>query len=111
MPIAHCFCNEIKISENMLSEIAGQWAADIDVDLTDITLNAIPLAAQAGKNYALLVNLYLPSLWQEQDVTRIQESLVRILCAKLQLKAADVFVLTTIIQPGHVYENGTTLRW
>ncbi len=111
MPIAHCFCKDISVSKNSWAEIALQWAADIGVDLSDVTLNAIPLAAQCGKNYTLMVNLYLPSLWPEADVARIQESLVKILSAKLQLNEADIFVLTSIIQSGHVCENGATLRW
>ena len=111
MPIANCFIKEKKIARQNIQDLAEKWASEVKVDVKDICLTFIPDCIQAGQQYKVLVNLYLPSLWSKDQVKHIQKSLLGILCGFFNVDASKVFIMTSNIQSGHVVENGEIVKW
>ncbi len=111
MPIANCFIKEKQISLKELRKLSESWASEIQVDVDDVCLTFIPDCIQAGQQYKVLVNLYLPSLWSEDQVNHIQKSLLGILCGFFKVDSSQVFIMTSIIQSGHVVESGEIVKW
>lgn len=111
MPIANCYINS-KISKNLIFEdICGEWASLIGVDPKDISINIIRDFEQYGQNYALMIDLFLPSLWSEADVQRIQKSLSGLMSKHLKVEEREIFIKTLIIASGHVFSNGKSENW
>jgi hypothetical protein len=111
MPIVNCFIKDKKVSQRELQEFAEKWASELNVEVKDICLTFISNCVQGGQQYEGLVNLYLPSLWTETDINRIQNSLLTNLCELLKTEASKIFIITSIIQSGHVVENGEIVNW
>ena|SRR5690554_971742 len=111
MPIANCFIKDKKVTQQEFQQLAEKWASEVKVDVKDICLTFIPNGIQAGQQYNALVNLYLPSLWNDDQIKHIQKSLLRILCEFLKVESSEVFIMTFIIQSGHVVENGEIMEW
>lgn len=111
MPIANCFIKNKQIKPEDLQELIIKWSEEIQVDVKDICFTVVTDFLQAGQQYEILVNLYLPSLWSENDVTTIQKGLMRVLTTFFKLKPSEIFILTSIIQSGHVVENGEIVEW
>jgi hypothetical protein len=112
MPIANCFLtkkNDLLTAKG--EEIITVWAQAINVDPSDITMNWITNFHQFGRSYAILVNLYLPTLWSERDIHAIQRSLQKTLTQLLAIEETEIFILTSLIQSGHVVENGNAVLW
>jgi hypothetical protein len=111
MPIANCFTKNKQSSQQEIQEVAEKWAEQIKVDVKDICLTFIPKCNQGGQQYEVLVNLYLPSLWDQDNIKLIQKSLVNILSDFHNTEASEIFIMTSIIQSGHVVENGEIVEW
>lgn len=111
MPIANCFIKRKDIPETLLDTMVREWGMRIGVAEKDICLNFISGFVQAGRSYEVMVNLFLPNLWAEQDIRNIQQSLLDILSGSLHLKKEDIFIMTSVIASGHVVENGQIITW
>ncbi|HMO60790.1 MAG TPA: hypothetical protein PKC39_05280 [Ferruginibacter sp.] len=111
MPIANCYLNNCSITNTKADAIANEWAGIINVDIKDVCLSFINIQYQAGRQYRCLSRLYLPSLWQQQQVEKIQMSLQQVLTRHLELKPAEIFIITSIINSGHVVEDGKIIHW
>jgi hypothetical protein len=110
MPIANCYL-QIAFSNQQLETLTKEWAETIEVDLKDICLSFIKVAEQTGQNYKVMVNLFLPTLWDTRDIERIQLSLDSALKKHLNLGSNDVFIITNTVRSGNVIENGQTIKW
>lgn len=111
MPIANCFIKDTPVSPDMAQTIASEWSEKIQVGLKDVCLTFIPHCIQGGQLYKILVNLYLPSLWSPTEIERIQKGLLSVLCNHFHCKAPEIFIMASIIQSGHVLENGQIVEW
>ncbi|MBC9796109.1 hypothetical protein [Sinomicrobium weinanense] len=111
MPILHCFVKQKDVPELLLDSIVKEWGMRIGVADNDICINMVSGFVQAGKSYAILANLYLPALWSDQDVRNIQQSLLEVLSGNFHVREEDIFIMTSIIQSGHVVENGQIITW
>lgn len=111
MPIAHCYLSPSLTHQADFAQLVKDWALEIGVSEKDITLNIISTHQQYGQQYQVMVNLYLPSLWPENAVKNIQESLAALLVKHLSISPQDLFIMTSIIQSGHVYSDGQTEEW
>lgn len=111
MPIANCFIKEREIWISGLDSMAIEWAELIGADQKDICLNIITNFHQFGNQYSIMVNLYLPSLWSDSDVRRIQMGLVKVITKYLNISSDKIFIVTSIVQSGHVVENGEAVSW
>ena len=111
MPIANCFIKKELLKKPNKYQLVEDWVSSINVDVEDITLNLIAAFEQLGNNYKIMVQLYLPSLWTENNIKNIQVQLIRVLKNFFEVKEKDIFILTNIIKSGHVVENGQIIRW
>lgn len=111
MPIVHCFVKQKDIPEPLLDSIVKEWGMRIGVAENDICINMVNGFMQAGKSYAILANLYLPALWPDRDVRNIQQNLLEVLSGNFRVREEDIFIMTSMIQPGHVVENGQIITW
>jgi hypothetical protein len=111
MPIANCYINQITISSQELDTLTKEWAETIEVDLKDICLSIIDVSQQTGQNYKVMVNLFLPTLWDKSNIERIQLSLDKLLKKHLKLGVSDVFIITNTVLSGNVTENGHIVKW
>ncbi|MTI40240.1 hypothetical protein [Fulvivirga lutimaris] len=111
MPIANCYINTKIPEKTDFNKIVLEWSDKIGASPQDITLNVFTDFVQYGNKDAAMVNLYLPSLWPQQDVENIQSSLSGLLEKYLKIEPDQVFIMTSIIQSGHVFSDGKTERW
>lgn len=111
MPIANCFIKAGEVSMSGVESLAREWANQIDADVKDITVNVITGHQQSGQQYAVLVNLYLPDFWTEDEIKIIQLGLLNSIKECLHIDEEQVFIMTSIIEAGHVVENGKIVSW
>jgi hypothetical protein len=111
MPIATCFLKEGAITEEIIQQIAQGWATDIGVATHDVCLTVVSNYVQAGRTYAAMVHLLLPTLWQPHEVRKIQKSLAKHIASHLQVKFADIFIISSMVESGNVLENGNVVEW
>lgn len=109
MPIANCHITA-PAAEGDADEIASRWAARAGIDPAEMTINLIS-AQQGGKRYGAMAWLYLPSLWDDHAVESLSEGLAAALAEVLRIDDRSVLVLTTIVQPGLVVEDGRVVSW
>ncbi|MTI30747.1 hypothetical protein [Xanthovirga aplysinae] len=111
MPIANCFIKDNKLNQEKLHELAIEWAKMIQVAVNDICITTTSNFMQGGQQYEVMVNLFLPSLWSQDDIKKIQSSLLGLLVKYLEIKSSEIFIITSIIESGHVIENGEIIDW
>lgn len=111
MPIATCFLKNKKADDNTLGVIANEWSTVINVDVKDISITFVQDYYQAEQNYSALVYLYLPSLWSEKSIKNIQTEPLNLLIQHLNISHDRILIITSIIQSGHVIENGDVVIW
>ena len=75
-----------------------------------MTVNLVA-ARQGGKRYAAMAWLYLPSLWPDEAVVALSEGLAAALADALAVDPSSVQVLTSIVPPGLVIEDGRIVHW
>lgn len=111
MPIANCF---VRAGVPAAAEIHGLtclWAQESCISDDHMTINMAAGTRQDGAPYSIVAFLYLPSSWSSEDVGRLQVGLARALAKAFALDPADVQVITSIVESGHVVENGETQEW
>ena len=111
MPIANCYIKNKQVSQGELEELAGKWAEKLHIDIKDICLTILTDFTQVGQQYEVMINLFLPSLWAEEDVKTIQKTLLELLKSYLKIDPSEIFLITSIVQSGHVMENGKIAEW
>ena len=111
MPIAHCLVKDFVILPHEWDDVVTDLAEKAKLNKTDITLNVIANTHQFGNHYKIMVNLYLPTLWTSMDVELIQTSLLQAFIENLKLNPSEIFILTSLIESGHVVENGKIVWW
>lgn len=111
MPIANCLCKKDNITKEKSENIVSEWAEIAEVDIKDICLNFIHNYSQFGQQYSVLANLYLPSLWSEDGIKKVQLGLLQTLAKHLELREDEIFIMTSIINSSHVIENGNVVEW
>ena len=110
MPIANCIVKK-KYSSNILKLIPKELATDLNIDIKDITINFIESFFQAGNPYEIMIFLKLPSIWEDKDIKRIEKGFVSIFSKIINISVQDIFLITEIIQSGHVVDNGEIEYW
>lgn len=111
MPIANCYIKNREIPKNELEDLVRQWAELWHIDVSDICLTVLTEFMQVGQQYEVMINLFLPSLWSNGDVRSIQKALLELMMNYLKIEPSDIFLMTSIIQSGHVMENGGIVEW
>ena len=112
MPIAYLYVNKrVKIDETQSERLIDDWSKIANVNKEYCTINVVENFIQVGTLYKVMVNLYLPSLWEEDDIRKIQKSLFESIVNNLDIEPNDVFIMTSVIQSGHVLDKGTLEEW
>lgn len=111
MPIANCYIRK-ELSEKVdFSQLIKEWAHALKIRESDITLNVLSDFKQFGQQYPAMINLFLPSLWSEADIEKIQRTLSEMLQKHLEIGSSQLFIMTSIIESGHVFSEGKVERW
>ena len=109
MPLAICHVPEgVEVDAD---RVVRAWSAHSGVEPTNMTVTVVRAAAQGGAPAPVLVTLALPSLWSAAEVDRLQLGLAAALAGVLARPPGDVTVVTSVVAPGHVVEDGTVQRW
>jgi len=111
MPILNCYTSKTNLQANQWDRFVESWAKIISVDKKDISIHVIADFFQVGERYELKAELYLPSLWSDNAVIHIQQSFLTLAEKMLKIKQSDIFLMTQIIQSGHVIDRGKTEEW
>ncbi|MEP0366298.1 MAG: hypothetical protein ABJN36_02950 [Cyclobacteriaceae bacterium] len=111
MPIANCFLKEKYFDQSVFDALTEDWSIEIGVSLEDITINWMSVNNQSGKSYEAIIHLYLPTVWSEDQVAKIQLSLSKQIAKHFDLDSKQVFIMTSVIKSGHVVSNGEVEKW
>jgi len=111
MPIANCLVRDIEVDPVLWEKITTDLATLIKLSTDDITLNVSVNGMQFGKKYRVMVHLYLPTIWNALDIEMIENSLYKALQTNLSTRPDEIFIMTSLIEPGHVVENGKIIWW
>jgi hypothetical protein len=111
MPIVNCFVGEDVLGGADLEELVPLWAEESGVGAEQMTINVVSPSIQVGAGYQVMAFLFLPSLWSSEDVRRLQLGLASALRRAFAVPAAEVHVLTSIVESGHVVEDGEIVDW
>lgn len=112
MPIANCIitsnCNKGSGESNELIKL---WASESKKSSEDMTINITTSDEQYGKQYAVMANLLLPSIWSDSDISQLQLGLAKALSLHFNVSLKEVFVATCIVNSGMVVEEGKEVEW
>lgn len=111
MPILNCYTSKTNLRDSQWDRLVESWAKMISVEQKDITIQVFTDFVQAGEKYELKVELYLPSLWPDHAIIHIQQSFLTLAEKMLKIKQSDIFLMTQIIQSGHVIDRGNMEEW
>ncbi len=112
MPIANCV-----VSAHCLKNIkpAGKlvdlWAGKSGKPAQQMTLNIIERVQQEGSAYEVMTQLYLPSLWSQDDIELLQLGLADALATYFDIAIGDVQIITHVVESGMVVEDGEVATW
>ncbi len=109
MHIANCIIDQIPSTKG--TDIVAEWAKHSGQSASHMTVNLITRSEQFGNQYEVMVNLFLPSLWSKDNVSKLQIGLARALSHCLQVSLEQVHIVTSIIDSGLVVENGEVITW
>ncbi len=109
MPIAHCV-TALTLPEGAPDPVE-RWAEASGFSAEHMTLYTVVPTQCFGKAYAIMVTLYLPTLWSEAQVERLQLGLVDALAQCFATDIAGIQVITQYVESGHAVEAGRVERW
>lgn len=112
MPIANCIvaphCQKTSCTDDSLVDT---WARESGVSDEQMTINLIRSNAQLGKPYTVMANLLLPSIWADEEISRLQKGLAEALRLYFEISINEVFISTSIVNSGMVVESGKEVSW
>jgi hypothetical protein len=109
MPIANCLVPSVP-DDLDTSEVVAAWSNRSGIDSDEMTVNLLE-AHQAGKPYAVMAWLYLPSIWPDDAVAALSQGLAAALADAFVVEPSSVQVVTSIVASGLVVEDGETVHW
>jgi hypothetical protein len=109
VPIANCIVASVP-DDLDTSAIVAAWSNRSGIDSDEMTINVLE-AHQAGKPYAVMAWLYLPSIWPDDAVAALSEGLAAALAGAFFVELSSVQVVTSIVPSGLVVEDGETVHW
>jgi hypothetical protein len=109
MPIANCLVASVP-DDLDTSDVVAAWSNRSGIDSGEMTINLLE-AHQAGKPYAVMAWLYLPSIWPDDAVAALSQGLAAALADAFVVELSSVQVVTSIVASGLVVEDGETVHW
>jgi hypothetical protein len=111
VPIANCFVHDDVPPGLEIDALTALWSEESGVGSGQMTINVIAGTRQTGAPYRVMAFLYLPSLWSSEQLRQLQVGLARALGRGFAVAPAEVQVITSIVESGHVVEAGETQNW
>ena len=113
MPIANCLIHDDVPAElePEFGSLTARWSEESGISSKHMTINVIAGTRQIGAPYRVMAFLYLPSLWDFEQVRQLQVGLARTLNRAFAVAPDEVQVITSIVDSGHVVEGGKTQTW
>ena len=110
MPIANCYITK-NVKQAIWEQFVQHWGELIEVNQKDITIHIFTDFSQYGNPYTLKAELYLPSLWSGEAIHNTQNSFLVSSEKILGIIPENTFLMTQIIQSGHVFDRGLLQEW
>lgn len=110
MPILTCYTQH-SVTPDQWSDLTEAWSEKIKVARKDICIHVVTDFLQISNQYVLKVELSLPSLWPDEAIQHIQHSFLNLVETKLCIEREDIFLMTHLIQSGHVIDRGKLEEW
>jgi hypothetical protein len=111
VPIANCFVHDDVTPGLEIDALTTLWSEESGVGSEQMTINVIAGTRQAGVPYRVMAFLYLPTVWSAVQVRQLQVGLARALSRGFVVPAAEVQVITTIVESEYVVEGGEIQDW
>ena len=111
MPVVNCLITEDALKLSQTDSIVQYWADLSNINPMDITINILPIYQQLGVGYPIFATMYLPSIWSSEAIKRIQLGLLKTLLVHSNRSKEEVFIVSILIDSGHVVENGIIQQW
>lgn len=112
MPIANCIITSTcQKRPGVAEDLTAIWARESKVSSEHMTINLVASTEQHGNQYAIMVNLLLPSLWSSCEISSLQLGLANALTRYFDVVASEVFISTSIVNSGLVVEAGNEIKW
>ena len=109
MPIANCIITqECTDTSGNLIEL---WAKASGVSAEHMTINIVNRQEQLGRQYKIMANLMLPSIWSKSNISSLQLGLASALSTHYLVEIDEVQVITHIVTSGLVVESGKEINW
>lgn len=109
MPIANCIVTSAcKSDPGNLIEL---WAGESGHSPAHMTVNIVTSTQQFGQACPAMATLWLPSIWTKSDISSLQLGLARALEKYFNLAPNQVHIITQIVIPGMVVEDGQEIQW
>ncbi len=112
MPIANCIvspqCFKRQEGSKKLIEL---WSKESGISSEHMTINIVTNAEQHGKRYEIMVNLFLPSLWSEYNISLLQTGLAKALSSHFNVTVNEIHIVTSLIHSGMAVEAGNQVEW
>lgn len=109
MPIANCLVSSNCKSGN--ANLIDLWAKESGLSSKDMTITITRYDLQVGNKYDAIVNLYLPSMWSINNISKLQMGLSKAVAEYFTLTIEKVIVITSVIEAGNVVEAGEIVKW
>tara|TARA_Y100001960_G_scaffold314713_1_gene379313 strand:+ start:895 stop:1197 length:303 start_codon:yes stop_codon:yes gene_type:complete len=98
-------------NENTSNELIDRWGVHSGFNPSEMTFTVLKAEEQMGKSYDAICTLYLPSLWSRESISLLQTGLAKAIAEVYQLESTKVIVITSIVEPNRVVENGEEVSW
>ncbi len=86
--------------------IVKMWSDLSGFEEEDITITVSKGSIEAGRNYQLIVHLYIASTVPANKIKVLQTSLAQSIAQSCLFDLNTIVIMTQIIQPGMILENG-----
>ena len=112
VPIANCMVvKDCKRSAGATTELIELWSVASGKAADEMTVNLVGISQQFGKQYKIMANLLLPSVWSAADISLLQLGLAKALASYFSIAIDEIIVVTHIIESGRVVESGQEVTW
>ncbi len=95
--VAHCQIKNRMIPEHHLNQIL-QDCRHMGIEEKDICLNFSRIILQAGRQFDLIINLFIPGALPAGTIQQIKAGLPVLLARHLRIKQEDIWLTTTLTQ-------------
>ena len=112
MPIATCYLSRhLATKAQHSSDLVKHWSEHSISCAEEMTINLVSIEQQFGKQYTIMAQLLLPSIWSTQDISLLQLGLSKALASYFETREECILVTTNIIESGLVVESGEVVNW